>query len=229
MLEIIAISPNDAKTIEQCGADRIELISAFHEGGLTPSYGLIEHVVQSVKIPVNVMIRPHSHSFVYTASEIQIMKKDIAICRSLGANGVVLGILDDNSRIHENHLQELIAQCAGMDITFHKAIDETADVVSSIKILSKYPQIKTVLTAGGKGNVRNNTKILYEMKQHAKHLDILVGGGLHLNNVIPVMKEAEAMHVHFGSAVRIDQSYLKEIDSDVLKQLVTMVRNTIEE
>ena len=38
MLEIIAMTLEDAKTIEECGADRIELVSALTEGGLTPSY-----------------------------------------------------------------------------------------------------------------------------------------------------------------------------------------------
>ena len=49
MLEIIGMSAEDAKIIEDCGADRIELVSALTEGGLTPSFGLIEKVVNSVR------------------------------------------------------------------------------------------------------------------------------------------------------------------------------------
>jgi copper homeostasis protein len=56
MLEIIATTVEDAKRIEASGANRIELVSALTEGGLTPSYGLIKKVVESVTIPVNVMI-----------------------------------------------------------------------------------------------------------------------------------------------------------------------------
>ncbi len=101
MLEIIGMSVEDAKIIEDCGADRIELVSALTEGGLTPSFGLIESVVNSVKIPVNIMIRHHAKSFVYSKEDISIMQKDIGVVKEIGANGVVFGVLDKNNNIDE--------------------------------------------------------------------------------------------------------------------------------
>lgn len=74
-IEFIATTIEDALLIEKSGADRIELVSALAEGGLTPSHALIEAVVNSVKIPVNVMVRPHSQSFCYTQNDLEIMKK----------------------------------------------------------------------------------------------------------------------------------------------------------
>jgi len=105
MIEIIAATPEDARRIEACGADRIELVSALSEGGLTPSYAIIEITVKSVTIPVNVMIRPHSKSFVYTREEIEIMKEDIHVAKELGANGVVIGALDEKRKIHEAFIE----------------------------------------------------------------------------------------------------------------------------
>ena len=77
MIEVIATTIEDAIRIEKSGCNRIELVSALTEGGLTPSYALIKNVVKSVNIPVNVMIRPHAKSFNYTYKEIQLMKEDI--------------------------------------------------------------------------------------------------------------------------------------------------------
>lgn len=91
LIEFIAVTVEDAKLIERSGADRIELVSGLTEGGITPSYGLIEKVVNSVNIPVNVMVRPHAQSFCYSEDDITIMKNDIRIIRSIGANGVVFG------------------------------------------------------------------------------------------------------------------------------------------
>jgi len=71
MLEIIVLNPEDAKIAEEAGADRVELISAPELGGLTPSYGMIKEVAQSVAIPVNVMIRPYARSFQYSVSELR--------------------------------------------------------------------------------------------------------------------------------------------------------------
>lgn len=97
MLEIIGMTVEDAKSIEECGADRIEHMSALTEGGLTPSYGLVERVVKSVDIPVNVMIRHHANGFVYSEEDLEIMKRDIQAVKSLGVNGVVLGVLDEKN------------------------------------------------------------------------------------------------------------------------------------
>lgn len=137
MVEIIGMTVEDAKAIEICGGDRIELVSALTEGGLTTSYGLMECVMKNVDIPVNVMIRPHANGFVYSEEDLKIMKRDIQIASKQGVNGVVLGILDENNNIDEKHLIELLDECDGLDVTFHKAIDET-NIHESMKILSKY-------------------------------------------------------------------------------------------
>ena len=40
ILEVIAVDAADARAAEQGGADRIELVSAMSEGGLTPALAL---------------------------------------------------------------------------------------------------------------------------------------------------------------------------------------------
>lgn len=224
MLEIIAMTPEDARRIQACGGDRIELISAFSEGGLTPSYGMIEAVVKAVGIPVNVMIRPHPKSFVYPKEEIELMKKDIAMVRELGANGVVLGALTNKGEICEESLQELLASCDGLDVTFHRAIDELDDIVEGIRLLSKYSQIKTVLTSGGKGAISQNGPVLRDMIKNAGHIQIMLGGGLSLENVRPLLTELGAVQCHFGTAVRHNKSVFGELDEAKLKSLVKLIQ-----
>lgn len=225
MVEIIAVTPADARCIEECGADRIELISAFSEGGLTPSYGMIEKVVQEVKIPVNVMIRPHSNSFVYTREELDVMKKDIAIAKGLGVNGVVFGVLNENGEICEDSIQELVELCSGLDITFHKAIDGLTNIIEGIKVLSRYPQIKTMLTSGGKGNINGNIPVIKEMIKNSYHINVMVGGGLNFDNVKQIIKETGASEYHFGTAVRYNKSFFGDIDKNGLKKLIQLLNN----
>ncbi|MGC5326452.1 copper homeostasis protein CutC [Brevibacillus sp. SYSU BS000544] len=220
MIEIIATTPDDALCIEACGADRIELISAFSEGGLTPSYGMIEKVVQAVKIPVNVMIRPHAKSFVYSKEEIDVMKKDITVAKELGANGVVFGVLNERGEICEESIKELIELCNGLDITFHKAIDELSDILYGVKVISKYPQIKTVLTSGGKGSITENSPIIKEMIKSSGHINVMLGGGLNFENAKQVIEETGASEYHFGTAVRYNKSVFGDIDKTRLKDLI---------
>lgn len=223
MLEIIATTVEDAKRIEASGADRIELVSALTEGGLTPSYGLIKRVIESVKIPVNVMIRPHAKSFVYTKDELNVMKEDILVAKYLKTNGVVFGVLNKNNKICENSLDKLLEICEDMDVTFHRAIDELADPVNGIKVLAKYSQINTVLTSGGKGDIVDNLSVIKQMIANAGAIRVLVGGGLNLKNIEQIITETTAPEYHFGTAIRENNSFLGEINEEKLASLVKIV------
>lgn len=222
MLEIIGLTVEDAKTIEACGANRIELVSALTEGGVTPSFGLIERVVNSVDIPVNVMIRHHANSFVYSEEDIEIMRKDIEIVKSLGANGIVLGVLDRFNNINENHLERLLEVSGELDITFHKAIDET-NVVNSIEVLNKYNKITNILTSGGTGNIKDNLDVIKDAIQNSDNINILLGGGLNFENINYIMNETKANDYHFGTAVRVDRNPFGKIDEAKLKELVKII------
>src|SRR5690625_5071664 len=91
MLEVIGTSLKDVKQAERYGADRIELCQSMTESGTTPSYGLIKSAVEAVNIPINVIVRPHDHSFVYDEDDIETMIQDIRIIKGIGANGIVIG------------------------------------------------------------------------------------------------------------------------------------------
>lgn len=222
MLEIIGMTVEDAKIIEACGADRIELVSALTEGGVTPSFGLIERVINSVEIPVNVMIRHHSNSFIYSEEDINIMLKDIEIVKSLGANGIVLGLLNDNKKIDEINLKKLLNKSKNLDVTFHKAIDET-NPVESMKVLNNYEQITNVLTSGGIGNILNNLDTINEMSKLSNNINILLGGGLKFDNIKEIKEKVTSGHYHFGTAVRVNKNPFAKIEELKLKELVKII------
>jgi len=218
MIECIALTVEDARRIELAGGDRIELVSALTEGGLTPSYALIEAVTNAVKIPVNVMIRPHSKSFLYTDEEIVLMKKDIQIAKQLNVNGVVFGVLNEVNRIHVSHLESLLSVCTGLDVTFHRAIDEI-DVVEGIQLLRQYPAITNVLTSGGQGRITNHLKVIEEAVASSGHVQILIGGGLNFDNIERIHTATSVTDFHFGTAVRAEQSLSGEIEPIQLQRL----------
>jgi len=220
MIEIIGTTIEDVKRIEESGADRIELVSALSEGGLTPSYSLIKRAIKSVKTPVNVMIRPHSKSFIYTEEEIQLMVEDILIAKELNANGVVFGVLNKHNEICIPSLEKLLKACEGIDVTFHRAIDELSDQVKGIEILATYGQINNVLTSGGKGNILKNIPVIKNMVKKSKHINVIAGGGLDLENIEEVMENTKVPQYHFGTAVRNDKSMFGEINTDRLRLLI---------
>lgn len=202
MIEIIATTLDDCILIEIAGLGRIELISRFDLGGLTPSHALVKEAINAVRIPINVMIRPHADSFVYTNKEIEEMKQTILEFKKLGVNGVVFGVLTEDNKIDEEKLEDLLSVCDGLDVTFHRAIDDAVDKIEAIKILSKYKTITSVLTSGGRGNILSNTQIINKMIKHAGHIQVIVGGGLTFSNFKLIKENLNTRNFHFGSAVR---------------------------
>lgn len=213
-LEIIATNLTDAKKAEIYGADRLELSPAMSELGITPSYGLVESVAQSVSIPFNAIIRPHSQSFIYNQDDLTVMKKDIQMIKKLGGNGIVIGALTSDYVIDEEALKQLLDVAEGLDVTFHKAFDSVRNQEEALECLSYYPQVKRLATSAGPQHAPQVPKIMKELIQLAKdtHLEIMVAGGLREDNFKEFYHEVKPKEVHFGSGVRKDESYLEPID-----------------
>ena len=167
LLEVCVDNVISAECAAANGAHRIELCSSLIEGGLTPSYGLIRSVrsaISSSPMKLMVLIRPRSGDFVYTPTELSTMRDDIDICRKLGVDGVVFGILTPNGEIHRQAMIELIQYSQPMEVTFHRAIDMTRDIEGSIKTLCELG-IKRVLTSGGCGDAIKGQQII-QVRMH---------------------------------------------------------------
>ncbi|MFC7442004.1 copper homeostasis protein CutC [Laceyella putida] len=220
-LEVIATDLTDAKLADQHGADRIELVTGMAEGGLTPSHGLIEEVVERVSIPAYVMIRPHSRSFCYNRDDLDTMIKDIHAVKRLGAPGVVLGALTEEKTIDEAALQSLLEAAEGLDVTFHRAFDEVKDQEAALETLLCYPQVTRVLTSGGKKSALDAVPQLAKLVRMTRgtHLTILAGSGLTVESLPAFVEQTGVLEVHFGSGVRVNGKSLEPIDPAKITEL----------
>src|SRR5690606_41427216 len=98
LIEVIVQTKEEAVEAEKLGVDRLELVSAISEGGLTPSYGTITHLLRSVSIPVQIIIRTHSYHFEYTKSELDTINEYIRHVIELCDTGIdCLAIHHDKS------------------------------------------------------------------------------------------------------------------------------------
>ena len=135
LLEVCAGSIESALNAQNAGAQRIELCTELSVGGLTPSKGMIQVVKDMVDIPVYVLIRPRSGDFVYSLLELEQMKEDIALCAELGCEGVVIGALTPERRIHQRMTYELMQNAGYMDVTFHRAFDAAQNPFEALDTL----------------------------------------------------------------------------------------------
>ncbi|MDQ0089721.1 copper homeostasis protein [Paenibacillus anaericanus] len=239
VLEVIATCVEDALLAEECSAGRLELITAITEGGLTPSIGMIEQVVAAVDIPVNVMVRPHSRSFVYGKQDVATMSADIKAIAATGAAGIVIGALTVDRDIDEAFLEQVLPLAGKLDVTFHRAFDDLEDMVAGLRTLLRYPQISRVLTSGGVRPAPEAVPMIRKLVEITRDreagslsqpssghsLRILAGHGLTIEGIESFIEATGVSEVHFGSAVRLDSSALAPIDPTRLKDLVNKISN----
>jgi len=216
LLEVIATTVADARLAAQAGADRLELVTAMGEGGLTPSIGLIEAVVNTVSIPVNVIVRPHSRSFVYDADDHALMLHDVRAVKAAGANGVVIGMLNVDGEIDREQLARAIDAADGLAVTFHRAFDEVRDQQKALDVLLGFDAVTNVLTSGGEPSVLDAEATIRALLRQASgsHCTVLAGAGLTVDAVAGFVSRTQVQAVHFGSGVRVGGNGLAPIDID---------------
>lgn len=195
-LEICVDSVESAAAAERGGARRVELCSNLLEGGITPSAGLIAQVRRRIGIDLVVIIRPRGGDFAYTREEFDVMREDIRQARKLGANGVVLGVLDEHARVDIERTRDLVDLARPLPVTFHRAIDMTADPAAALDDIIRTGAVR-VLTSGGAPNVMQGLPQLVRMVQAAEgRVAVMPGGGISLENASHVAETTGASEFH---------------------------------
>ncbi len=206
ILEVIALTPEDAVAAQAGGADRLELVTDMAADGLTPAVGTFAAVRAAVSLPVRVMLRATDGFSAGTTAELSALCESARALAAEGADEFVLGFLTDDGRADLTAVAAL-AEAVGPRArwTFHRAIDRAADRDALRKQLVDFPGLDTYLTAGSASGVDDGIATL--LAEAARSDDpgyeprILVGGGLQLKHV-PVLLGAGITGFHIGGAAR---------------------------
>lgn len=175
---------SQAINAEKKGADRIELCAHLKVGGTTPSRNLIMDAYQNLDIPIRVMIRPRGGKFHYSDEEIRQMKYSIDVCKEIGVEGVVFGILKEDLSLDLKKTRDLIQYAKPLQVVIHKAIDATPDPVKSFKELLTLEGITTVLTSGGQPTAQDGKENLKKMIEiSAGRIEVMPGGKVTFKNL----------------------------------------------
>jgi copper homeostasis protein len=199
LLEICSNSYRSAIHAEIAGANRIELCSELAVGGITPSFGLIKKVTETLKIPVFVLIRPRSGNFTYSDDEFEIMKTDILQCKALGCRGIVSGVLNKNNTVDIERTKALIELSKPLPFTFHRAFDWVENPQEALQQLIDIG-VDRVLTSGQETTAEKGVELLEKLKEKANsRLIILPGSGINAANAI-VFKNLGFKEIHCSAS-----------------------------
>ncbi|QQS48769.1 MAG: copper homeostasis protein CutC [Acidobacteriota bacterium] len=229
ILEVIACSVEDAVAAEQGGADRLELISHFELGGLTPSINMIVEVLSAVSIPVRVMLR-HIEDF-FVADE-KMRESLLATARSfdeLRIDGLVFGFLKNvNGRTEIDHrlVKDILVAAPNVRATFHRAFELLPDPLRAIAELKRHSRIDLILTSGGPDPWAEKVERYEAWEQAARpEIGILAGGGIDLEAVSILRRATSIRQYHAGTVVRRDKLLEGPVEAGRVRQLVELLEN----
>ncbi|MFS4466900.1 copper homeostasis protein CutC [Maribacter sp. 2210JD10-5] len=207
IVEVCANSLESALNAEKGGADRIELCSELGVGGITPSHGLIQLVVERLSIPVHVLVRPRSGHFTYSEPEMEVLLKDIENCNNIGVSGIVTGVLNKDATINEQQMRTLVKAVKPLHFTFHRAFDWVPNPKAALAQLEDIG-VDTILTSGQSSNAEKGITLLKELGNHSEKITIMAGAGINATNV-HWFKELGMKAIHlsgtqFGNSISIN-------------------------
>jgi copper homeostasis protein len=187
-----------ARAAESEGVQRIELCGPLHDGGTTPSAGLIARCSDRLLASMFVLVRPRAGDFVYSEDEMEIMTKDIAVAKELGADGVVIGTLTPQGDVDADKLSRLIAVASPLRVGFHRAFDQLRDPEESLELLVSL-QVDHILTSGGAPTAAEGADRIRRLVQRAgDRIAITAGGSITASSVRELVGRTgtSAVHAH---------------------------------
>jgi len=203
LLEISVETGGAALAAQRGGADRIELCGNLSIGGITPSVELMRTLREQLRIPVFTMIRPRGGDFVYSEAEFAEMRRSIGETKRAGMDGVVLGILKNERRVDIGRTRELVEFARPLDVTFHRAFDDCADLREALEDVIQTGASR-ILTSGGAKSAPEGASMLAELVQLAgERVVILPGSGINASNISEVAKHTHAREFHSGLGTRL--------------------------
>lgn len=195
-LEVIGFDLASCLIAEQQGADRIELCANPHEGGTTPSHGVIAVAREHTSIQLFPIIRPRGGDFLYTDLEFKAMADDIDRCRDLGCDGVVIGMLTADGSVDVDRCAELVGLAGPMQVTFHRAFDRVRDPIASLEAVIELGCAR-ILTSGQRPDVESGRDMLKTLVAAAgDRITIMPGSGVRSTNIVELAKYTGARAFH---------------------------------
>ncbi|MEQ8034107.1 copper homeostasis protein CutC [Xanthomonas sp. WHRI 6106] len=233
-LEVAADSIGSAVAAQQGGAMRVELCGGLDGGGLTPSFGTLAVVRERLQIPLYVLIRPRVGDFVFNADEVEVMRRDVEQCVRIGCDGVVLGALDRDGQVDLATMRVLIAAAATLGVTFHRAIDVSADPLRALDAAIALG-CERVLTSGARASAIDGIETIAAMTERAAgRIVVMPGAGVSEHNIAALRAGTGAHEFHaslrgpVAAQVHAPHAHISDLGGDYQRTDVARVRRFVE-
>ena len=203
-----------ANAAYQGGATRIELCSAMHVDGLTPTTNQIVAARQGFpKAGLIAMLRPGPGDFTYSDRDLFILLDRIPDLHRAGADGISFGFLNDVDQIDLAATARLVAICGKLDMTttFHRAFDATPDTNTSLDSLIE-AGVDRVLTSGTPWGTPGRAidaldRLSTTIDRAHNRIEVIIAGGVSAETIPTILSgvpQADRFSLHAYSGTLVD-------------------------
>ncbi len=204
IIECCIDNPHSGFEAIEGSADRIELCAALDIGGITPSHSMIRFAQEKLRADIAVMIRPRGGDFLYDNEEFELMMEDVAYCKAVGVDSVVLGLLTKEGKVDTERTKRLVEQAGDMGVCFHRAIDMSENIFQAMEEIIDCGCCR-VLTSGGESNAPKGFETIGKLQsEFGSRIDIMPGGGINSENAL-MFKQIGILNFHL-SGKRLTES-----------------------
>lgn len=201
LLEVIVQSVADARAAADGGADRLEVVRAIREGGLTPLLSVVRAIAAATPLPLRVMVRGNA-GYEMAPDELPALRRAAEEFAAAGVDGLVIGFARSGEAVLED-VERVLAAAPGVRVTFHRAFDALRDPLGTIPALTSLRNIDHILTSGGEGSAEARCERLTQYVRRAgPGLAIIAGGGVDEAALSLFARQGCVREVHVGRAAR---------------------------
>ena len=200
LLEVIVQSPADAVEAARGGADRLEVVRAIRQGGLTPPSSLVREIAAATTLPLRMMVRERD-SYTLEPGDFAALRRAAEEFALAGADGLVAGFAA-GGRPDLDALRRVVGGVP-VAVTFHRAFDVLEDPLRGIDAIGAVAGVDRILTSGGDGPAAGRAARLAQYSARAAdRLTVIAGGGVDREALALFARTGCVREVHVGRAAR---------------------------
>lgn len=204
LLECATDSVESALAAARGGADRLELCSNLIIGGTTPTMALFDEVRSHSDIPLFILIRPRFGDFLYSDYEANVICREIEMFQKAGAQGVVIGSLNRDGSLNEEHMKRFIEKAKDMSVTLHRAFDMSADPIATLE-KAKALGVNTILTSGQAPSSLEGIDLYEKLLEKTNgELTVLAGGGIKAATIKTLLEKTSLTAFHMSGKIVVE-------------------------
>ena len=150
------------------------------------------------------------------------MKADVEMCKGLGCDGIVTGLLKKDGSVDNERCRELVVLAYPLGVTFHRAFDRTNNPFHALEDIIEIG-CERILTSGQQPKAVDGIQILKELILQAdERIIIMPGSGVKAENIISIAESTGATEFHSSSGIFTESkmNYTNLSMNESLKQTI---------